>query len=64
MSRPLLTPDLSPEAFSAWYWLKKGLQDFCSAQNWPTGGSKRDLFKNPKGRTLGQALDVYQSSHV
>jgi hypothetical protein len=128
MNRPLLTPDLPPETFRAWYWLKKELQDFCSAQNWPTGGSKqeltarvmaglsaqslpataskvpkgampdnltqqtvigpgwrlnaalrsffvahtspafrfnqalRDLFKHPEGRTLGQALAVYQDS--
>lgn len=128
MNRPLLTPDLPPETFSAWYWLKKELQDFCSAQHWPTGGSKqdltarvmaglsgrpfpawsaevpkgimpdsltlqtvigpgwrlndalrgffvahtsptfrfnqamRDLFKHPEGRTLGQALAVYQAS--
>jgi hypothetical protein len=129
MNRPLLTPDLTAETFSAWYWLKKELQDFCSAQNWPTGGSKqdltarvlaglsgqdlpaapsakaahdampdsltpqtvigrgwrlnpalrdffvahtsptfrfnqalRDLFKNPEGRTLAQALEVYQDS--
>ena len=128
MTRPLLTPDLPPEIFGAWYWLKKELQDFCSAQNWPTGGSKqdlparvhahlsrqplpawsattprgampdtltpqtvigpgwrlnpalrgffvahtspafrfnqalRDLFKHPEGRTLAQALAVYQAS--
>ncbi|WP_291924710.1 DUF6434 domain-containing protein [Limnohabitans sp.] len=128
MNRPLLTPDLPPETFRAWYWLKKELQDFCSAQDWPTGGSKqdltarvmaglsaqplpataskvpkgampdnltpqtvigpgwrlnaalrgffvahtstafrfnqalRDLFKHPEGRTLGQALAVYQES--
>ncbi len=128
MNRPLLTPNLAAETFSAWYWLKKELQDFCSSQNWPTGGSKqeltarvlaglsgqplpnmaskaamvaipanltpqtvigpgwrlnvalrgffvahtspafrfnqalRDLFKNPEGRTLAQALVVYQKS--
>jgi hypothetical protein len=48
MNRPLLTPALSPEDFRAWYWLKKELQAFCSAQALPTSGSKEDL----SGRVL------------
>ena len=64
MSRPLLTPDLSPEAFSACYWLKKELQDFCSAQNSLRAAASATCSKIPKASTLGQALDVYQSSHV
>ncbi|WP_353237400.1 hypothetical protein [Limnohabitans sp.] len=56
MNRPLLTPDLRPEVFSAWYWLKKELQDFCSAQNWPTGGSKQDLTARVLAGLSGQPL--------
>jgi hypothetical protein len=56
MNRPLLTPDLTAEAFTAWYWLKKELQDFCSAQNWPTGGSKQDLKARVLAGLSGQPL--------
>lgn len=56
MNRPLLTPDLTAETFSAWYWLKKELQDFCSAQNWPTGGSKQDLTARVLAGLSGQPL--------
>lgn len=130
MNRPALSDDLSPEDFRAWYWLKKELQAYCSAQGLPVGGSKealtgrvhahlsgkplaphppvavpvrspmpqtlgpdtvigpgwrlnaalraffvahtstgfrfnqalRDLFAQPRGRTLGQALDIYRHS--
>jgi hypothetical protein len=56
MNRPLLSPGLPPEVFGAWYWLKKELQDFCSAQNWPTGGSKQDLTARVLAGLSGQRL--------
>ncbi|WP_291933131.1 hypothetical protein [Limnohabitans sp.] len=61
MNRPLLTPDLRPEEFSAWYWLKKELQDFCSAQNWPTGGSKQDLAARVRAGLSGQPLPAWRA---
>jgi hypothetical protein len=56
MNRPLLTPALSPENFRAWYWLKKELQDFCSAQALPTTGSKEDLNARVLAHVLGEPL--------
>lgn len=62
MNRPLLRPDLSPETFSAWYWLKKEWQDFCSAQNWPTGGSKQDLMARVMAGLSGRPLPVFSAT--
>lgn len=56
MNRPLLTPSLSPENFRAWYWLKKELQDFCSAQALPSTGSKEILSERVLAHLSGQPL--------
>lgn len=68
MNRPVLTPHLPAEVFSAWYWLKKELQDFCSAQNWPTGGSKQDLTARVLAGLSGhplptQRVSAHQTAH-
>ncbi len=62
MKRPLLKPDLPPETFGAWYWLKKELQDFCSAQNWPTGGSKQDLTARVLAGLSGRPLPAFSAT--
>ncbi len=49
-------PALSAENFRAWYWLKTELQSYCRTQ------ALRDLFKNPQGQTLAQALVMYAQS--
>lgn len=49
-------PALSAENFRAWYWLKTELQSYCRTQG------LRDLFKNPQGQTLTQALVMYAQS--
>ena len=48
-------PALSAESFQAWYWLKKELQDFCSAQGLPTTGSKEALTLRIQAHLLGHA---------
>ena len=62
MNRPLLTPDLPPETFSAWYWLKKELQDFCRLQHWPTGGSKQDLTARVLVGLSGSPLPAWSAT--
>jgi hypothetical protein len=56
MSRPTLTREVAPEVFGAYYWLKKELQEFCSAQSLPTAGSKEDLTKRVNSLLSGQPL--------
>ena len=62
MNRPLLTPDLPPEVFSAWYWLKNELKDYCCAHQWPMGGSKQDLTERVLAHLLGQPLPAWNAS--
>ncbi len=64
MNRPLLTPDLRPEDFRAWYWLKKELQDFCSAQALPTTGSKEELSARVLAHLSGELLPSTLTTHT
>ncbi len=41
--RPHLNPSLSSAEFSAWYWLKKELSDFCRTVGLPASGSKQEI---------------------
>lgn len=45
MARPALRPDLAPEAFRDWYWLKAELVAFCRENGLPTVGAKLDLVE-------------------
>jgi hypothetical protein len=62
MNRPLLTPSLSPENFKDWYWLKKELQDFCSAQALFSTGSKEDLTARVLAHLSGKSLPAVPTS--
>lgn len=42
-TRPPLTTKVLPETFEKFYWLKKELIQFCSANNLPSAGSKTEL---------------------
>ena len=56
MTRPALSAVLSPEDFGAWYWLKKELQAYCSAQGVPVAGSKEELTVRVHAHLSGQPL--------
>lgn len=64
MKRPPLNPALTPEDFRAWYWLKKELQAFCSAQALPTSGSKEDLQARVLAHLSGEPLPSSLKIHT
>lgn len=64
MNRPPLTSALSPENFRAWYWLKKELQAFCSAQALPTSGSKEDLSGRVLAHLSGEPSPTPLTTHA
>jgi len=56
MSRPLLSPQLSPQAFEAWYWLKQELQAYCRSRGLPASGSKAVLMHRVQAHLAGMPV--------
>lgn len=45
VERPTIHPQLDPNTFASWYWLKVELQTYCRVQGLPASGSKAELMQ-------------------
>jgi hypothetical protein len=59
--RPPLSRALPAAEFSAWYWLKRELQDFCSAEGLATSGSKDVLAERVRSTLAGAEVPTVSS---
>jgi hypothetical protein len=61
MLRPHLSPSLSAQEFSRWYWLKAELTEFCRSHQLSASGSKQEVAARIKAFLSGQEAPALPS---
>jgi hypothetical protein len=58
MHRPVFSPDITPDEFERWYWLKSELIDACRLLELSTTGSKLELSARISAKLTGRTAPI------